>query len=77
MSIFGTLMVAWEKPCNDSVMVKNMGSPGLVKTVLCAELLQSCPTLCNPMVCSPPGSCGILQARILEWVAMPSSRGSS
>ena len=40
---------------------------------------QSCPTLCDPMDCSPPGSSvhGILQARILEWVAMPSSRGSS
>ena len=44
-----------------------------------AKLLQSCPTLCNPMDHSPPGSSvhGILQARILEWVAMPSSRGSS
>ena len=43
-----------------------------------AELLQSCLILCNPMDCSPPGSSihGILQARILEWVAMPSSRGS-
>ena len=43
------------------------------------ESLQSYPTLCNPMDCSPPGSSvhGILQARILEWVAMPSSRGSS
>ena len=40
---------------------------------------QSCPTLCNPMDCSPPGSSahGISKARILEWVAMPSSRGSS
>ena len=37
---------------------------------------QSCLTLCDPMDCSPPGSSvyGILQARILEWVAMPSSR---
>ena len=37
---------------------------------------QPCPTLCDPMDCSPPGSSvhGILQARILEWVAMPSSR---
>ena len=36
-------------------------------------------TLCNPMGCSPPGSsvCGILQAWVLEWVVMPSSRGSS
>ena len=42
-----------------------------------AKSLQSCPTLCDPMDCSPPGSSahGILQARILEWVAMPSSRG--
>ena len=40
---------------------------------------QSWLTLCNPMDCSPPGSSvhGILQARILEWVASPFSRGSS
>ena len=38
---------------------------------------QLCPTLCDPMNCSPPGSSvhGILQARILEWVASPFSRG--
>ena len=37
------------------------------------EAAQLCPTLCDPMDCSPPGSSvhGILQARILEWVAMP------
>ena len=40
---------------------------------------QSCPTLCDPMDCSPPSSSvhGILQARILEWVATAFSRGSS
>ena len=40
---------------------------------------QLCPTLCDPMDCSPPGSSvhGILQARILEWVAISSSRESS
>ena len=40
---------------------------------------QSRPTLCGPMDSSPPGSSvhGILQARILEWVAIPFSRGSS
>ena len=40
---------------------------------------QACPTLCDPMDCSPPGSSvhGILQARTLEWVAMSFSRGSS
>ena len=44
-----------------------------------AQLLQSCPTLCDPMDYSPPGSSvhGILQSRILEWVATPSCRGSS
>ena len=38
---------------------------------------QSCPILCKPMDYSPPGSSvhGILQARILEWVAMPSPPG--
>ena len=42
-------------------------------------VLQTCPTLCDPMDCNPPGSSvhGILQARILEWVAIPFSRGSS
>ena len=46
---------------------------------VCAQSLQLCPTLCNPIDYSPPGSSvhGILQARILEWVTMPSSRGSS
>ena len=41
-----------------------------------AKLLQLCLTLCDPKDCSPPGSSvhGLLQARILEWVAMPSSR---
>ena len=40
---------------------------------------QLCPTRCNHVDCSPPGSSihGILYARILKWVAMPSSRGSS
>ena len=36
-----------------------------------SEVAQLCPTLCDPVNCSPPGSSvhGILQARILEWVA--------
>ena len=43
--------------------------------VLCL-VTQPCLTLCDPMDCSPPGPSvhGILQAKILEWVAMPSSR---
>ena len=44
-----------------------------------AKSIQSCPTLYNPMDCSPPCSSvhGILQARKLEWVSVPFSRGSS
>ena len=40
---------------------------------------QSCLTLCDSMDCSPPDSSvhGILQARILKWVAIPFSQGSS
>ena len=43
------------------------------------KLAQLCPTICNPMNYSPPGFSvhGILQARILEWVVLPFSRGSS
>ena len=42
------------------------------------SVTQSCPTLCDPMNCSPPGSSVhvIRQARILEWAAISSSRGS-
>ena len=38
---------------------------------------QWCSTLCDTMDCSPSGSSGIFQARILEWVDIPFSRGSS
>ena len=56
-----------------------LDSPVLALPLVLCLVAQLCPTLCNPMDCSPPGSSvhGILQTRILEWVAMPSSRGSS
>ena len=46
---------------------------------MCVLVTQLCPILCDPMHCSLPGSSvhGILQTRILEWVAIPFSRGSS
>ena len=61
--------------------LKNTGLT-LFLTITCMCMCcgsQSCLTLHDPMDCSPPGSSvhGILQARILEWVAMPSFRGSS
>ena len=62
------LAEAWLKISSDVLKVK-------VKM----KFTQSCPTLFDPMECSLPESCvhGILQARILEWVAIPFSRGSS
>ena len=55
---------------------KNIINKQITHTCMRAKSLQSCPTLCDPMDCSPPGSSvhGILQARILEWVAVPSFR---
>ena len=52
------------------------GSPSDSPSESESEVAQSCPTLCDPMDCSPPGSSvhGILQARILEWVAISFSR---
>ena len=48
-------------------------------TLVLVLVTQSCPTLCDPMDCSPPGSSvhEIFQATILEWVSISSSRGSS
>ena len=56
------------------ILDRFQGSPCLE-----GEVTQSCPTLCNPMDCSLPGSSthGIFQARILEWVAISFSRRSS
>ena len=56
----------------------SLSPPQLSWSVLCF-VGQSCLTLCNPMDWSPSGSSvhGILQARILDWVAIPFSRGSS
>ena len=51
----------------------------IILVAVCTKSLQSCLTLLDLMDCSLPGSSvyGILQARILEWIATSSSRGSS
>ena len=56
-------------------LYKNVGIFSLFES----EVTQLCPTLCDPMDCSPPLSSvhGIFQARVLEWVAISFSRGSS
>ena len=59
-------------------LLANICQKEQIRTMPCS-VTQLCPNLCNPMDCSLPGSSvhGILQARILEWVAISSSRGSS
>ena len=53
--------------------------PGVHLCAVLCLVAQSCPALCDHMDCSPAAllSVGILQARILEWVVMPASQGSS
>ena len=55
----------------------SLHSQKLLRACMHAKLLHLCPTACNPVRHSPPGTSvqGILQARIPEWVAVPSSRG--
>ena len=69
---------------NESNLVLGFLSTGLIAGCMRVKSPQSCPTLGNPMGCSPPNSSvhnssvhGIILARILEWVAMPSARGAS
>ena len=71
-----TLGLAACSPCRPQLAL--CPCPHLLSAVcvcVCVLMAQSCLTLCDPIGCSPPGSSvhGILQARILEWVAMPFS----
>ena len=88
-------ILAWEIPWTEEpVRLQSIGLPRVrhnlasehalilylkVAAAAAAKLLQSCPTLSDPMDCSLPGLSvlGIFQARILEWGAISSSRGSS
>ena len=70
-----------ERPGNYTGACINLPGPFPTGPVehCCRLVAQSCPALCDPMHCSPPGSSiyGIFQARILEWGAISFSRGSS
>ena len=61
------------------LQVKKRSSHATAKDPASGLVTQSCLTLCNPTDCSPPGFSvhGILQSRILEWIAVPFSRESS
>ena len=74
----------WRRCCGTEGLVSiqaavNGGRLPHLEARVCVQSLQSCPTLGNAKDCNPPSSsvCGILQTRTLEWVAIPSSRGSS
>ena len=69
-----TFSLKWRKLCQEVNIFHYLGL-----LVMWSEVAQSCPTLCDPVDCSLPGSSahGIFQARILEWVAISFSRGSS
>ena len=61
-----------------SYVIREILIKAIVRYCVCS-VAKLCLTLCNPVDCHPPGSSvhGIFQARILEWVAISSSRGSS
>ena len=78
--IFFLAFVRWEEmPGHFCILMKSESFVPSLKYVCVCLVTQSCPTLCNPLDCSPPGSSvnGILQARILQWVAISFSTGSS
>ena len=60
--------------CEVSNITAQLRTQGIRDIMVMVKIAQSCPTLCNPMDYTVYG---ILQARILEWVAFPFSRGSS
>ena len=79
--MFQKLKKYWKKGNFDHCKTSTRKKYKIILSFACmhAKALQSCPILCDPMDCSPPGFSvhEILQTRILEWVAMASSRGSS
>ena len=75
-------ILVWRIPWTEVLgVLQSTGLQRVGHDLVCmhGELLQLCPVLCHPMDCSPPDSSvhEILQARILAWVARPSSRAYS
>ena len=78
-SLFLDVMIIFSFFFSFQRILFNLKSVYLYQRVRACSVAQSCPILCDPMDCSMPGSSvhGIFQARILEWVAISSSMGSS
>ena len=81
--ILNSMKKWYSKLLYTSVSLISSSTISLCIQMTCAQsscsVIRSCPTFCNPMDCSPPGSSvhGISQARVLEWVALSFFRGSS
>ena len=71
--------ISLEESQNHNIYGPRLGDIPLALEQMKVLVAQPCLTLCNPMDCSPPGSSvlGLLQARMLEWVTISFSRGSS
>ena len=72
ITLFSPLCLAYYLPITNSSLTFSQRINYNTAAAAAAKSLQSCPTLCDSMDCSPPGSPvpGILQARTLEWVAI-------
>ena len=80
LNTFKIKVLNWQKTADIHIMIKRLMSRNTCFMWKVKVLVtQLCPILCDPKDNTPPGSSahGILQARILEWVAIPFSRGSS
>jgi len=77
--IFQARVLEWGAIAFSVIIIEEDNPSVVIRRVVGAQLLQSCPTLQDPVDYSLPNSSvhGILQARTLEWVATPSSRGFS
>ena len=78
-ALFPSVLYVTSAVPGTKALQESIGLRPFLLCVLCVLVAQSCPTLWEPTGCSPPGSSvhGILEARILEWVATPFFRGSS
>ena len=77
-TIYVVVLVKWLLRCQYGIWQDSCLLSTSVCVCVCVLVAQSCPTLCHPLDCSPPGfsAHGIFQTRIMEWVALPSSMGS-
>ena len=78
-TIYVVVLVKWLLRCQYGIWQDSCLLSTSVCVCVCVLVAQSCPTLCHPLDCSPPGfsAHGIFQTRIMEWVAISSSRESS